>query len=136
MQEEREIEACIGERQRDGASDLEADALSIPHMAESARAVSTKCGVRSTPITRHPYRAAIIRAVPPMPEPMSSTSVSERMESFPRSAAVASAPPIWNSSTGFRTSGDMASGSCPSSDKAARIRRARRRMHKAWTLRI
>ena len=40
------------------------------------RAVSTYSAVRSTPVTRHPYRLATKRAAPPSPLPTSSTWTS------------------------------------------------------------
>jgi len=72
--------------------------------AANYSAVSTNSGVRSIPVTEAPATAAI-RAVPPIPQPTSSSRTPGSTPSRSRTCLLAGAPPACSWSTGNRSVG-------------------------------
>ena len=88
-----------------------------PTSSVSVVAVSTKSGVRSTPVTSAPAIAAI-REVPPMPQPTSSSRVPGPTSRRSSRCWVAGGPPACSWSTANRSAGPRRSGSSPCSARA------------------
>ena len=71
------VEAGGREGQVECVGDAEIDRVAEPDPCVQITATSMNSGVRSMPVTLHPYFVARNRAGPPMPHPTSSTSSVE-----------------------------------------------------------